>query len=307
MMYGMDRLGPLLHGAARAMRKRFEYRMREMGLSSAQWRLLVNLARQERMTQAGLADLLDVEPISVSRLVDRMEAAGWVARETDPRDRRVRLIVPTPKARLAHEDIRAIADEVYDEALNGLSATERDTLVKGLSAISANLSGLSLAALSLWMMTGFSPQMGRWPVITSGVVQGLGLGLVFVPLSTVAFGTLDPKFRADATSLFSLVRNIGSSIGISIVTVALSRNLQINHAELGATVTPYNPILGRMAPAAAAGDPAAPTGLDGLVNMQALMVSYLGDFKLMMIVCLSALPLTLLLRKPMPRPSGASR
>jgi DNA-binding MarR family transcriptional regulator len=140
MKNGMNRLGPLLHDAARAMRKRFEYRTRQLGLSSAQWRLLINLAREERMTQARLADLLDVEPISVSRLIDRMEAAGWVARETDPCDRRVRLIVPTPKARLAHDDIRAIADEVYDEALHGLSATARDALIKSLNTIVGNLS-----------------------------------------------------------------------------------------------------------------------------------------------------------------------
>jgi len=167
--------------------------------------------------------------------------------------------------------------------------------------------GLVLAAVSLWMMTGFSPQMDRWPVITSGVVQGLGLGLVFVPLSTVAFATLDPKFRAEATSLFSLVRNIGSAIGISIVTVALSRNLQINHAELGAAITPFNPTLGQISPRAAMGDPTALSQLDGLVNLQALMVGYLDDFKLMMIVCLSALPLALLLRKPAPRPPAVRR
>jgi len=141
MKYEMNRLGPLLHDSARALRKRFDYRTRQLGLSSAQWRLLINLAREERMTQARLADLLDVEPISVSRLIDRMEAAGWVARETDPHDRRVRLIVPTDQARLAHDDIRAIADEVYDEALSGMTSTQRDTLVKGLNAIIENLSG----------------------------------------------------------------------------------------------------------------------------------------------------------------------
>jgi len=140
MNYDLDRLGPLLHDAARAMRKRFECCTRQLGLSSAQWRLLVNLARDERATQARLADLLDVEPISVSRLIDRMQTAGWVRRETDPSDRRVRLIVPTPKARRAHDEIRAIANGVYDEALNGLSAPQRDTLVKGLNVIIENLS-----------------------------------------------------------------------------------------------------------------------------------------------------------------------
>jgi hypothetical protein len=82
------------------------------------------------------------------------------------------------------------------------------------------------------MMTGFTPQMDDELIICFGVIQGLGLGLVFVPLSTVAFATLPPYHRTDAASLFSLVRNIGSSIGISIVTVALTHNLQVNHAEL---------------------------------------------------------------------------
>ena len=71
------------------------------------------------------------------------------------------------------------------------------------------VAGLMLTAFSLYEMTGFTPQMDSWPIIFTGVIQGLGLGLVFVPLSTVAFATLEPRFRTDAASLFSLVRNIG--------------------------------------------------------------------------------------------------
>lgn len=160
------------------------------------------------------------------------------------------------------------------------------------------LAGLSLTALSLWDMTGFSPQMDSWPVIRSGVVQGLGLGLVFVPLSTIAFATLEPRFRADATSLFSLVRNIGSSIGISVVTAAMARNIQINHAELGAYIQPYNPLLVQISPAAVAHDPAALQMMDGLVNIQAAMVSYVDNFYLMMWVSLAAMPLAMILRRP---------
>lgn len=160
------------------------------------------------------------------------------------------------------------------------------------------VAGLMLTALSLWEMTRFSPQMDAWPVIRSGITQGLGLGLVFVPLSTVAFATLEPRFRADATSLFSLVRNIGSSIGISIVSVLLARNIQINHAELSALITPWNPMLAQMSPLAAAGNPTALTGIDGLVNMQAAMISYLDDFWLMMWITLAAIPLAFALRRP---------
>ena len=112
--------------------------------------------------------------------------------------------------------------------------------------------GLLLTAQSLYTMTGFTPQMDNWLIISSGVVQGLGLGLVFVPLSTVAFATLDARFRTDATACSAWCAIIGSSIGISIVTVLLVRNTQINHAELSAFINPFNPNLWAASPAAAA-------------------------------------------------------
>lgn len=158
--------------------------------------------------------------------------------------------------------------------------------------------GLVMTAYSLYVMTGFSPQMDDRLIIETGIVQGLGLGLVFVPLSTVAFATLDARYRTDAASLFSLVRNIGSSIGISIVTVYLTRNVQVNHVELSAFVNPFSDALRTISPAATQGDPSALSRIDQLVNQQALMISYIDDFKLMMIVTLCAIPLALMLRKP---------
>ena len=171
-------------------------------------------------------------------------------------------------------------------------------LVRTVDARVLVVAGLLLTSLSLYEMTGFSPQMGSWPVIWTGVVQGLGLGLVFVPLSTIAFATIEPRFRADATSLFSLVRNIGSSIGISVVSAALTRNIQVNHAEMGQWINPFNPVLQKLVPAAAAGNPTALAQMDGLVNVQAAMVSYVDDFWLMMVVTLCAIPLAFTLRKP---------
>ncbi|EEW25640.1 MarR family winged helix-turn-helix transcriptional regulator [Rhodobacter ferrooxidans] len=132
-------LGLLLHDAARAMRKRFEQRSEALGLSSAQWRLLLHVSREGRAVQSRLADLLEIEPISVSRLLDRMERAGWVMREADPLDRRVRVVVPTAKALQARDNIRAMADAVYDQALAGLSPAERAALVAGLATIVTNL------------------------------------------------------------------------------------------------------------------------------------------------------------------------
>jgi DHA2 family multidrug resistance protein len=179
-------------------------------------------------------------------------------------------------------------------------------LVRIVDARILVVTGLLLTSWSLYDMTGFSPQMDDNLIIFSGVVQGLGLGLVFVPLSTVAFATLEPRFRTDAAALFSLVRNLGSAIGISVVTVLLTRNVQVNHGELSAAITPFNPALRALSPAAANGDPTALMRLDLLVNAQAMLISYVNDFKLMMLVTLCAIPLALLLRKPKAAPAGAA-
>ncbi|SMD04766.1 MFS transporter, DHA2 family, multidrug resistance protein [Fulvimarina manganoxydans] len=167
------------------------------------------------------------------------------------------------------------------------------------------LTGLLLTALSLYQMSGFSPQMDQTPIIVSGVVQGLGLGLVFVPLSTLAFATLEPRFRADAASLFSLLRNIGSSVGISIVTVELAHNIVISRSELVSGLNPFNPnftealaAMGGMG----ANQTTALAVLNQQVQAQAAMVAYVDDFKLMMIITLCAIPLLALMR---PKPKGA--
>ncbi len=132
--------GPLVHDAARLLRKRIELRGRDLGLSSAQWRLLIRLLREGPATQARLADTLEVEPISVSRLVDRMVAAGWVERRKDPNDRRVHIVVPTERALAARGAIRRMADEVYAEATVGLRADARRQMIASLRLIVDNLS-----------------------------------------------------------------------------------------------------------------------------------------------------------------------
>jgi DNA-binding MarR family transcriptional regulator len=137
---GTDRLGFLIHDAQRLLRKRFEARAAAYGLSTAQWRLLVRLVKDEGSTQARLAEHLEIEPISVSRLLDRMETGGWVARRQDASDRRVRMIFPTDKSREAFQAVKAIAGEIYDEALVGLSDRERRSLIQGLSRLVENLS-----------------------------------------------------------------------------------------------------------------------------------------------------------------------
>jgi len=161
------------------------------------------------------------------------------------------------------------------------------------------LLGIGLMALSLWQMSGFSLAMDTRPVIVSGVVQGLALGLIFVPLNTVAFGTLATKYRTTAAALFNLSRSIGGSIGISIMTLLLARNLQVSHSDLAAHITQYS--LPPVSPAIVQGAPpvtdTALAMLDMEINRQALMIAYIDDFWLMMIVSLLAAPLLLLLRK----------
>lgn len=140
MEYQIDTLGTLLNDASRAVRRRFEHRTAEHGLSVPQWRLLRHILREGPCNQTILADLLDVEPISVSRLIDRMEQSGWVRREPHPEDRRARIIVPTDKAREIAPQARATAEAVYAEALSGLSNDQRRALQTALLAIAANLS-----------------------------------------------------------------------------------------------------------------------------------------------------------------------
>jgi DHA2 family multidrug resistance protein len=148
--------------------------------------------------------------------------------------------------------------------------------------------------------------MGKGPLVVSGVIQGLGLGFVFVPLSTLAFATLEPRLRTDATSLFSLMRNLGSSVGISMVATLLAQNIQVNHASLAEHVTPMSRVLDG-APMAQLGEAALPVlvYLDAEITRQAAMIAYLNDFRLMMVVTLAAAPLLLFLRRPQAARAGA--
>jgi MFS transporter, DHA2 family, multidrug resistance protein len=165
------------------------------------------------------------------------------------------------------------------------------------------LLGLGLTALSLWEMAGFNADIGAWDVVRTGVVQGLGLGFVFVPLSTITFATLAPRFRNEGTALFSLVRNLGSSIGISVVFTYLAQRTQANHAELAGFLTAFSLPL-QQAVQRGVYDLATPQGLAVLnaeATRQASLLAYLQDFRLMMWISLSALPLLALLRGPAPR------
>lgn len=134
-----NNLGVLVHTAARLMRRRFDQRASDLGLSSAQWRLLVHVMLLDQPTQARLAERLEVEPISVSRLLDRMEEQGWVRREPDPTDRRSKIVLATEKTHAAWVDTRHVSEAIFEEALAGIDAAGRAALMAGLTQIIRNL------------------------------------------------------------------------------------------------------------------------------------------------------------------------
>jgi MarR family transcriptional regulator, transcriptional regulator for hemolysin len=138
--------GYVLAETARLATKRFDQCVRVYGLTRAQCQVLFHLARQEGINQARLADLLDLEPISLARCLDRMEQAGWVERRPDPGDRRARLLYITDKAKPVLDRIFDVASEVRGEALAGLLPAERDGLVALLERVRTNLRGLASIA-----------------------------------------------------------------------------------------------------------------------------------------------------------------
>jgi len=158
--------------------------------------------------------------------------------------------------------------------------------------------GLSLTAVSLWQMTHFSMLMDMRPIVWSGAIQGLGTGIVYVPMAAMTFATLPAALRNEGTALFNLVRNIGSSIGISMVQALLVRNTQVVHAALAAHLTPFTLGAGHAGGAAAAGGSAVArlAALNAQVTAQANMIAYLDDFQLMLVLTLLSLPLLLLVR-----------
>ena len=165
--------------------------------------------------------------------------------------------------------------------------------------------GFSMTATSLWMMTGWSLEQDWVPFVITGVLQGAGIGIVFVPLQMLAFGTLPPNARTEGAAVLNLTRNIGSSIGIAVAMSLLARNIQVSHADLAQHITmshlPVDPeILYRFGSIGTA----VMQSLDGIVNKQAAMISYLNDFYMMAVICSCVVPAAFFLRKPKGKPSG---
>jgi MFS transporter, DHA2 family, multidrug resistance protein len=160
--------------------------------------------------------------------------------------------------------------------------------------------GFSITAVALWQMTRYSLDLSESDIIWPGVLQGIGTGLAFVPLSAAAFATLRPEMRAQGTAMFSLVRNIGASVGISLVQTVLVRNTVSTHAALVERITYANPAWNNPA-VASAYDTTRPGGaaaLDAMITQQSAMIAYINDFRLMLYLTLAVLPLLLFIKPP---------
>ena len=157
--------------------------------------------------------------------------------------------------------------------------------------------GTLLMGYSLYMMTQFDIVMSTGPILISGFLQGVGMGFVFVPLNSLAFATIASKYRVEATSMFSLVRNVGQGIGISLVTTVLAQMQVVNYGELASRLTLDSGPLRDFA-AAHGGFANVTSSLSGMITQQAAMLAFLDDFWLMMIITFASLPIVFLLRKP---------
>jgi DHA2 family multidrug resistance protein len=154
------------------------------------------------------------------------------------------------------------------------------------------LFGLTLTAATMYQMTGFTADTSGREIVVNGLVQGFGMGFVFIPLSTVAFLTLPPQFRTDGTAMLTLVRNVASSVGISLVIANLTSKTNVFHSQLAEHINPFNDAL-RDADVTRWMDIATDQGralADQMITLQAAIMAYANDFMLLSVVCVLSIP-----------------
>ena len=159
--------------------------------------------------------------------------------------------------------------------------------------------GTSLLAWSMWEMSGWTPAIDPWTLTWVTFFQGIGMGLVFVPMNLIAFATMPQYLRTDGTAVMNLMRNVGSAIGVSITTTVLTSSIQINHAQLASHVNPFNRALGVNAPSMM-WNPQLPFGLaqiNGIIEHNAPVIAYANDFLFMFFISLPALVVVMMMRK----------
>jgi DHA2 family multidrug resistance protein len=161
--------------------------------------------------------------------------------------------------------------------------------------------GLLLLSGSLYVMSGWTPDVSHTDLLVTILVQGFGMGLIFNPLSVVAFTTLPARLRGDGAALLSLFRNTGSAIGVSVTSASLAYNTQVSHAVLSEVATPFNPLLHGNSAVARLLDPMTTHCaelLNQLIDRQAQIIAYNGDYLTMTFLTLPTLLLLLLMRRP---------
>ncbi|HEX4262136.1 MAG TPA: DHA2 family efflux MFS transporter permease subunit [Acetobacteraceae bacterium] len=161
--------------------------------------------------------------------------------------------------------------------------------------------GVLLLVYSLWQMTTWTPDVDEWTIAWNTIVQGAGLGFVFIPLQVIAFATLAPHFRTNGTALLSLFRNVGSAIGVSVTSSLLTSSTQVEHSVLAGYITPFNRALQASRTIAREIGPETAHGvaaLEQIVERQASIIGYIADFRLMMLVSIPTLLLLLIMRRP---------
>ena len=161
--------------------------------------------------------------------------------------------------------------------------------------------GYMIAAYSMWTMTSWSLDMGRGPILFAAFIQGLGFGLIVSPMQIMAFATLNPRLRPDGSSLMTLFRSFGGSIGISVIVTMLSRNSQVSHADIASHITATSipafdlpSVVDRMGEAGSG----VMAMINGEVSRQAMIVAFLDNFYMLTWILLAFAPLPLLLKKP---------
>jgi DHA2 family multidrug resistance protein len=158
--------------------------------------------------------------------------------------------------------------------------------------------GFLIGAYALYEMTLWTPNISQSTVILIGFIQGLSIGLLAIPINIIAFATLPPAIRTEATSIYSLMRSLGSAVGISITGALLQSNTQVNHALIAAEVSPFNRAL-QTGTASHFWDTESARGvatLNEVVTHQARIIAYIDDFKLMLVLAIIVVPLLLLVR-----------
>jgi DHA2 family multidrug resistance protein len=206
----------------------------------------------------------------------------------------------------------------YLENLGGYSVTETGLLMapRGVGTMIAMFfagrlamrldarrvmaAGTAMLLWSLWDMSHWTPQVAPWWLGAVSFVQGVGMGLIFVPMNLIAFSTLPPALRTDGSAMFNLMRNVGSAIGVSITTTMLATSIQTMHAQLASHVSPFNRALGANAPSLFWNLqlPFGVVQLDSIVQYNAQVIAYANDFLFMFYISLPALFVLFLMRRP---------